>query len=51
MSYFRDLDLVEFSAVDDKGRYIVNAELDQFEAASYSCGLFHFTRTERYRPQ
>ncbi len=48
ISYFRDLTLVEFSAIDDKGHYIRNADINASEGAYYSCGLFHFTNIDTY---
>lgn len=44
ISYFNGLKLLEFSAIDDKGRYIRNADITTFDKANYSCGLFHFTK-------
>lgn len=38
------LELIEFSAVDDKGNFIKNANLDSFDEAFYSLGLFHFKK-------
>ena len=42
--YFADLDLCEFSGIDDNGRFVKNAEMGQFENMSYACGLFHFLK-------
>jgi hypothetical protein len=39
-----ELDLVEFSAVDDAGDLVRDAATADFERADYACGLFHFTR-------
>lgn len=36
--------LVEFSAVDDKNRYIEDTAPNKFKNANYSCGLFHFVK-------
>lgn len=44
LTYFNNLNLVEFSAVDDRGNYVRNADIHQFENARYSCGLFHLCR-------
>jgi hypothetical protein len=41
-SYFHDLDLVEFSLVDDLGNYHQNISLTEMGVARYSCGLFWF---------
>jgi SAM-dependent methyltransferase len=43
--YFSSLDLVEFSVVDDAGRYMENADILAFAAADYACGLFHFRKS------
>jgi len=40
--YFSKLELVEFSAVDDGGRFHPRAEPASFREASYACGMFHF---------
>jgi hypothetical protein len=39
-----DLDLVSFSAVDDHGRIHADVEPSRFADASFSCGLFEFTK-------
>jgi hypothetical protein len=44
IEYFKGLDLVEFSGIDDDERFIRNAKIDLFESMSYACGLFHFTK-------
>ena len=44
LDYFRGLELVEFSAVDDTGNFLINADCDRLERASYGCGLFWFRR-------
>lgn len=38
------LELVSFSAVDEEGMLQLNAELERFDDAAYSCGLFEFTK-------
>ena len=43
--YFSGLKLLEFSGIDDDGRFIRNADMEHFESMSYACGLFHFTKT------
>jgi len=42
--YFQGLELVEFSAVDDRGCFLTDIEPGQMENAEYGCGLFHFRR-------
>ena len=39
---FEPLNLVEFSAVDERGEFVRIAKLQDFENAEYSCGLFYF---------
>ena len=45
IDYFIDLALIEFSAIDDRGRLILNARPSDFKNSRYGCGLFHFKRT------
>jgi hypothetical protein len=42
--YFRSLELVEFSAVDDRGRYIERPDMETVAGDRYACGLFWFRR-------
>ena len=44
LDYFRDLELIEFSAIDDYGRLRQNMEPGDLADATYACGLFHFTK-------
>ena len=44
--YFGPLDLVEFSAVDDRGHYIPHADIAEFASADYACGLFALRKRE-----
>jgi SAM-dependent methyltransferase len=44
LDYFSDLQLVDFAAVDDQGKFRLEADPGDFAEAVYSCGLFHFTR-------
>lgn len=44
LDYFGDLDLREFSAVDDAGRFVKDAEPAGLAGARYACGLFRFSR-------
>jgi SAM-dependent methyltransferase len=41
---FRSLELLSFSAVDDKGKLRENGEPSDFAGARYACGLFEFTK-------
>lgn len=40
LEYFADLELVEFSGVDDQGEYFLSTTPDVMAQQSYSCGLF-----------
>jgi len=42
--YFADLDLVEFSAVDDAGGFLEYADVDSLANSDYGCGLFRFRK-------
>jgi SAM-dependent methyltransferase len=42
--YFEPLRLVEFSATDDKKRFIKNVDIAILEDARYACGMFWFTK-------
>jgi hypothetical protein len=42
--YFKDLELVEFSLVDDEYRLTIDAEVRGAGELLYGCGLFRFTR-------
>jgi hypothetical protein len=44
LEYFEGLDLLEFSAIDDEGRFQEYAKPADFEGSWFSCGLFWFTR-------
>ena len=44
LDYFKDLDLVEFSGVNDIGKLMKKASPKDFESCEYSLGLFHFTK-------
>lgn len=44
MQLFKNLELVEFSAIDDRDTLHLNAQPAAFHAAEYSCGLFHWRK-------
>jgi len=44
LRYFDELKLIEFSGIDDNGRYIENIDTDVLEKSNYACGLFHFRK-------
>ncbi len=43
--YFAGLELVEFSGIDDEGRFHRNITLETLAHAHYACGLFHLRKT------
>lgn len=45
LGYFRNLKLLEFSAIDDKGKLHTNTSSASFNNSKHSCGLFHLTKT------
>lgn len=44
LEYFSGLKLVEFSFVNDKGRFLQNIDPAESRNAKYGCGLFQFTK-------
>jgi len=44
LTYFKGLELVEFSVVDDRGYYMTDVQPEQMNTANYACGLFWFKR-------
>ncbi len=46
LDYCAPLRLVEFSGIDDEGRFLHNTSPRTLKTADYGCGLFHFTRAE-----
>jgi hypothetical protein len=44
VDYFANLELLEFSGIDDNGIFVRNSEMELFESMNYACGLFHFTK-------
>lgn len=44
LQYFKDLRLVEFSGIDDEGIFRENIDINAFNNANYSCGLFWFKK-------
>ncbi|MDD3465751.1 MAG: DUF268 domain-containing protein [Campylobacterales bacterium] len=43
--FFSALELVEFCAVNDNGYFVKSASFADFESTDYSCGLFHFKKS------
>jgi SAM-dependent methyltransferase len=43
---FSELELTEFSLVDDDGKYVVDADVSAGDAIEFGCGLFLFRRPE-----
>ncbi len=44
ISFFKELRLVEFSAIDDQGNFIEKVDPKKFNNSDYSCGLFWFKK-------
>lgn len=44
LEYFRELTLLDFSAVDDRGRFRQGVAPADLADASYACGMFHFAK-------
>ena len=44
LEYFPELDLVEFSAVDDSYQRVDGADLEEAATLDYGCGMFHLRR-------
>lgn len=44
LEMFKGLELVEFSAVDDCGKYRPNGRVEDFSSSRYACGMFWFRK-------
>jgi len=44
LSYFKGLELIEFSGVDDDGVYSERVRLSMFSESRYACGMFWFKK-------
>lgn len=44
INYFKDLQLVELSGIDDNGNFITNIDINILSDSHYACGLFWFTK-------
>jgi SAM-dependent methyltransferase len=44
VAMFHDLELVEFSGVDDAGKLVFDRPLEELRGSDYACGLFRFMR-------
>jgi SAM-dependent methyltransferase len=44
LEMFDELQLIEFSGVDDYGIFRRNRKIEEFARARYACGMFHFVR-------
>ncbi|MCJ7489388.1 MAG: DUF268 domain-containing protein [Thermoplasmata archaeon] len=44
LSYFEDLQLAEFSGIDDRKGFLENLPPEALDCNDYGCGLFHFTK-------
>ncbi len=46
LRYFDELQLVEFSGVDDEGHFMGSIDPDALAQSDYACGMFHFRKKE-----
>lgn len=46
LQLFEGCDLIEFSAIDDDGDYVTDVDPLDYVGARYSCGLFHFRKSQ-----
>ncbi|MFN4877912.1 MAG: DUF268 domain-containing protein [Aphanizomenon sp.] len=44
LSYFSELELIEFSGVHDDGKFVNNVSLLEFQNSDYACGMFWFRK-------
>lgn len=44
LAMFKGLGLIEFSAVDDQGKFHPNARIEEYSSCRYACGLFWFRK-------
>ena len=44
LQYFSNLELAEFSGIDDNGNFRKNIDPSALKGSSYACGLFHFVK-------
>lgn len=44
LEFFKDLQLEEFSAVDDAGHFVLHANMNDFMASEFANGLYHFRK-------
>jgi hypothetical protein len=49
LQYFMNLELKEFSGIDDKGNFRKNIDPSELNGSSYACGLFHFVKHHQTR--
>jgi len=42
--FFPELELVEFSGVDDRGVFRRHRDLAELRGSNYACGMYHFKR-------
>jgi SAM-dependent methyltransferase len=48
IQYFSNLELVEFSGVDDEGKYRRNIPISELENCNYACGFFWFKKLQDF---
>ena len=46
-NYFSELELIEFSGVDDENNFMEQVHLATFDDCEYACGFFRFARQEK----
>ena len=44
LEYFKNLELIEFSGVNDKGVFKENINIKSLDRENYACGFFHFRK-------
>lgn len=44
LEYFKGLELVEFSAVNDEGYFVQDAKPEDYKTSTYACGCFRFVK-------
>lgn len=47
LDYFGKLNLLEFSLVDDRGRFLRNKNPEDYQNLDYGCGMYLFTKKEK----
>lgn len=45
LEYFKDLKLLQFSAINDQGHFVKDANPEDYKNSIYACGCFQFVKT------